>query len=44
MITFWVQKGRLQGDDGTACAPASGHCAFVAKMPKSYSVKAINHG
>ena len=49
MIAYWVRKGRLVDDDETACAPASGHCftscsgaancAFVAKMPKSYSVR-----
>ncbi len=50
MIAFWVQKGRLQDSEtaDTACAPTSGHCgptctptgrcAFVAKMPKSYSL------
>ncbi|MBK8988003.1 MAG: hypothetical protein IPM39_18355 [Chloroflexi bacterium] len=50
MIAYWVRHGRLY-DDATsqenACPP--GHCgstctgaatcAFVAKMPKSYTVK-----
>ena len=54
MIAYWVQKGRLIDDDGTACSPASGHCstsctgaadcAFVAKMPKSYTVKVVDNG
>ena len=50
MIDYWVHKGRLlDDDDGMACAPTNGHCgptctgstncAFVARMPKSYSVK-----
>jgi hypothetical protein len=49
MIAYWVRKGRLVDDDDTACAPSAGHCftsctgaancAFVAKMPKSYSVR-----
>jgi hypothetical protein len=51
MITYWVRKGRLQDDaqSDLACVPASGHCgsscsgtatcAFIAKMPKSYSVR-----
>ena len=48
MIDYWVRKGRLFNDDEAACAPANGHCfnsctgaancAFVAKMPKSYSL------
>ena len=49
MIAYWVQKGRLIDDDGMACSPAAGHCstsctgaancAFVAKMPKTYSIR-----
>ena len=50
MIAYWVQHGRLQDDSAPqdSCGPA-GHCgptctgtstcAFVVKMPKSYSVK-----
>ncbi|MBE2201129.1 MAG: hypothetical protein IAE79_21120 [Anaerolinea sp.] len=50
MIAYWVRKGRLQDDQAAemTCAPAAAHCgptctgattcAFVAKMPKSYSV------
>lgn len=48
MIAYWVQKGRLIDDDGMACSPASARCstsctgastcAFVAKMPKSFTV------
>ena len=48
MIEYWVRKGRLFEDEGTACSPAGGHCggsctgaaecAFVAKMPRSWMV------
>lgn len=50
MIAFWVQKGHLRDDQvsAAACAPSGSHCgptctgtatcAFVAKMPRSYSL------
>lgn len=51
MIDFWVRKGRLQQDGaGTAVSAPACHCAtntcepeeicpYVAKMPRSYSLK-----
>ncbi|MBP6471191.1 MAG: hypothetical protein KBE23_01705 [Chloroflexi bacterium] len=50
MIAYWVQHGRLQDDSapqescdpGGHCGPTctgTATCAFVVKMPKSYSVK-----
>lgn len=52
MIQFWVRKGRLRDDDaatadeiacvgtcGSSCGGLSG-CAFVVKLPKTYSVPA----
>ena len=50
MIEFWVRKGRLRDDEietAVACAPDSCHdscgsfsnCAFVAKMPRSYTLR-----
>jgi hypothetical protein len=52
MVQFWVRKGRLRDDDaaiademacvgscGSSCGGVSG-CAFVVKLPKTYSVPA----
>lgn len=50
MISYWVQKGRLQSvDDNAACGEQQGHCgggcggshtcSFVARMPKSYTIQ-----
>jgi len=50
MIQFWVRKGRLVDEDAaaeTSCTTGScggsctgaASCAFVAKMPRSYSIK-----
>ena len=46
MLQFWVRKGRIQDDDAVAShedncgATCSGlaECAFVAKMPRSFSL------
>jgi hypothetical protein len=50
MVAYWVQKGRLRDDQVSTenCTPSTSHCgptcsgtttcAFVAKMPKSYSL------
>lgn len=54
MLEFWVRKGRLRGDgdSAVACTTGSSHCgsgcggsdtcAFVAKMPRSYTVSISN--
>ncbi len=51
MLDYWVRKGRLKDDDahsdttdgqGGRCGPtcgSAGSCSFVAKMPKSYSLR-----
>lgn len=48
MISYWVQKGRLQDLDAAACdddhshnhcgSGCGGTCNFVARMPKSYTI------
>ncbi|MBC8507302.1 MAG: hypothetical protein ISR58_04395 [Anaerolineales bacterium] len=51
MLQFWVQKGRIQDDSTTcddvvcSCGPSfisSVDCTFIAKMPKTYSVRTQN--
>jgi hypothetical protein len=49
MLQFWVRKGYIQNDDaadscdsgmgtcGSSCS-GSANCAFIAKMPKTYSL------
>lgn len=53
MIQFWVRKGRIQNDDApktyngetgdcsTSCC-GTADCAFIAKMPKTYSIPAAD--
>ena len=51
MLQFWVQKGRIQDDsttcDDVVCSCGSSfsnaeNCSFIAKMPKTYSVRTQN--
>ena len=55
MIQFWVRKGRIQDDDATiSCSEEMGdcstsccgtaNCAFIAKMPKTYSIPEADTG
>jgi len=53
MLQFWVRKGRIQNNDemdsrsddtdvcGSVCS-SSTNCAFIAKMPKTYSLPVSN--
>ena len=49
MLQFWERKGRIQNDDGgetcesqigscSSSCNGPGNCAFIAKMPKTYSI------
>ena len=52
MLQFWVRKGRIRNDDAEACDNETGscgtacsgtlECAFIAKMPKTYSLPVVN--
>ena len=55
MIQFWVRKGRIQDDDAskscneeigdcsTSCC-GTAECAFIAKMPKTFSIPVADSG